>query len=217
MARRLDSATAPPPRRRFLKASGAVVAAAVAPVSTVRAASQTGGGDASRSAALDPDLLAALAETVLPGEIGVAGIDEALRDFRRWLDGFEPVAEMPHPYLSSDEVRFGPPDPAPNWASQLAGLDLLAQKRHGGGFVALALAERRELVAAEVSRAAPADGGLPAPSRASHVALGLMARFYARPAAADRAYGARINARACRDLAGGAMMPTQLEAEAGGR
>ncbi len=186
-------------RREFLTASGAAVAAVAAP----------GAAGQERAEGFDPQLLEALAEAVLPEEIGPAGVQEATRDFRRWLAGFEPVAELPHPYLSSDEVRYGPADPAPRWASQLEALDLLSRKRHGTGFGALPPEARRALVARDLAGQLP-DGRLPQPASASHLAVGLLARFYARPAAADLAYGARINAAACRDLAQGAVAPTPL-------
>lgn len=203
-----------PGRRRFLGASGAAVAAAVAPVPLREAAATTPqpeGADGGRR--LDLPLLRALAEAVLPTEIGDAGVRDALRDFVRWLDGFEPVAELPHPYLSSDEVRYGPPDPAPRWASQLEALDLLAEKSRGAGFADLPVEARRELVAADLDRHAT-DAALPAPAYAPHLAAGLLARFYSRPAAADLAYGARINAAGCRDLASGAERPPPLSAAA---
>lgn len=211
-----------PPRRRFLRSSGAVVAAAVTPAVTpaaLRAEEQSphraeASGDLSRR--LDLPLLHALAAAVLPSEIGASGVEEALRDFVRWLDGFEPVAELPHPYLSTDRVAYGPPDPAPRWASQLAALDLLAQKSRGAGFADLPLDARRELVAEDLERHG-AESPLPAPARAPHVAAGFLARFYSRPAAADLAYGVRINAAGCRDLESGAERPAPLTGAAGGR
>lgn len=204
-----------PGRRRFLGASGAAVAAVVAPVPLRETSAATPQPEeANGSRRLDLPLLRALAEAVLPTEIGDAGIRDALRDFVRWLDGFEPVAELPHPYLSSDEVRYGPPDPAPRWASQLEALDLLAQKSRGAGFADLPVEARRELVAADLDRHAT-DAALPAPAYAPHLAAGLLARFYSRPAAADLAYGARINAAGCRDLASGAERPAPLPAAAG--
>lgn len=201
-----------PGRRRFLGASGAAVAAAVAPIPLREAhAAQAVGANGGRR--LDLPLLRALAEAALPTEIGEEGVREALRDFVRWLDGFEPVAELPHPYLSSDEVRYGPPDPAPRWASQLEALDLLAEKSRGARFADLPVETRRELVAADLDRYAT-DEALPAPAYAPHLAVGLLARFYSRPAAADLAYGAHINAAGCRDLASGAVRPAPLPAAA---
>ena len=195
-------------RRRFLKTSGAVVAAVAAPAG---AAAESGQEPRPLSLSLDLPLLHAFAEAVLPEEIGREGVEDALRDFVTWMNGFEPVAELPHPYLSSVEVRYGPPHPAPRWASQLQALDLLATKQHGSGLAELPLDERRDLIAADLERH-DAGEDLPRPAYAGHVAVGLLARFYSRPQAADLAYGARINARACRDLASGAVLPAPLAA-----
>jgi hypothetical protein len=195
-------------RRKFLKSSGAVVAAVAAPAGAVTAAAQE---SSSLSPSLDLPLLGAFAEAVLPAEIGTDGVKDALRRFVTWLEGFEPVAELPHPYLSSVEVQYGPPHPAPRWASQLQALDLLATKEHGAAFAALPVEKRRDLIAADLERH-DAGGDLPRPAYAGHVAVGLLAHFYARPQAADLAYGVRINARACRDLASGATMPAPLAA-----
>ena len=189
-------------RRKFLKTSGAVVAAVAAPAG---AAQET----QALNLALDLPLLHAFAEAVLPEEIGADGVRDALRDFVTWMNGFEPVAELPHPYLSSVEVQYGPPHPAPGWASQLQALDLLATKEHGAPFAELPVATRRELIAADLERH-DADADFPRPAYAGHAAVGLLARFYSRPRAADLAYGARINARACRDLASGATRPEPL-------
>jgi len=200
------SGSGPSSRRKFLKTSGAVVAAVAAPAG---AAAETAQEGQSLSLSLDLPLLHAFAEAVLPAEIGADGVRDALRDFVTWMNGFEPVAELPHPYLSSVEVQYGPPHPAPRWASQLQALDLLATKEHGAPFAELPVATRRGLIAADLERH-DAGGDLPRPAYAGHVAVGLLARFYSRPRAADLAYGARINARACRDLASGAVMPAPL-------
>ena len=193
-------------RRKFLKTSGAVVAAVAAPAGAVAEAAQEG---PSLSLSLDLPLLHAFAEAVLPEEIGADGVQDALRGFVTWMNGFEPVAELPHPYLSSVEVQYGPPHPAPRWASQLQALDLLATKAHGSGLADLPIDKRRELIAADLERH-DAGEDLPRPAYAGHVAVGLLAHFYSRPRAADLAYGVRINAVACRDLASGAVMPAPL-------
>ncbi|MDE2881104.1 MAG: twin-arginine translocation signal domain-containing protein [Acidobacteriota bacterium] len=192
-------------RRKFLKTSGAVVAAVAAPTGAAAKTAQ----ESQLNLSLDLPLLRAFAEAVLPAEIGADGVRDALRDFVTWMNGFEPVAEQPHPYLSSVEVQYGPPHPAPRWASQLQALDLLATRRHGSGLADLPVEKRRELIAADLERH-DAEGDLPPPATAGHVAVGLLARFYSRPRTADLAYGARINARACRDLASGAAMPPPL-------
>ncbi len=180
------------PRRRFLKSSGLVAAAVAAPVAA-RAQSSA--------------LLQAVAEAVLPEEIGPDGVRAAVEDFTRWLDGFEPVKAQNYAYLNSDVVRYGPPDPAPAWNAQLEALDLLARRTRERGFEELSLAERRELLAGELDRLAPGDA-LPSPIHAPHVAVALMARWGSRPGSVDLAYGARINPRGCRGLPSGAERPS---------
>ncbi len=194
-------ANGPSSRRVFLTSSGAIAAAVAVPAAAQPAA---------RGRVLDLPLLEAVAAAVLPEEIGAEGVREALRDFVRWLDGFRPVAELTHPYLSSDEVRYGPADPAPMWNAQLEALDLLAKRRHQRGFRELPVALRREVLATELDRLAP-RGDLPAPAAAAHVAVGLLAHYAGRPATADLAYGARIGAQGCRDLPSGAERPPPLE------
>lgn len=193
-------------RRRFLKSSGAVVAAVAAPAGVAAAAKQE---TQALSLSLELPVLQAFAEAVLPEEIGPDGVRDTLRDFVTWMNGFEPVAELPHPYLSSVEVQYGPAHPAPRWASQLQALDLLATKEHGVGLAGLPLKTRRDLIAADLERHG-AEERFPTPAEAGHVAAGLLARFYSRPKATDLAYGVRINAQACRDLASGADMPAPL-------
>ena len=201
-----DDARAPS-RRRFLQRSGAVVAAVAAPTGAVAAAQES----PAFAISLDQPLLGAFAEAVLPAEIGPAGVEDALRDFVRWLNGFEPVAELPHPYLSSVEVQYGPPHPAPRWASQLQALDLRATTEYGAGFAEMPLAARSALIAADLERH-DAEADFPRPAYAGHVAVGLLAHFFSQPKAADLAYGVRINAAACRDLASGANPPAPLAA-----
>ena len=48
-----------------------------------------------------------------------------------------PVAELDHYYLWTDEIGYGPADPAPLWTSQLEALELEAEKRHGASFAEL--------------------------------------------------------------------------------
>jgi len=175
----------------------------------VAAPATTTAQETAKDRTLDPSLLEAVAEAVLPEEIGPGGVRDALRNFARWLDGFRPVAVLPHPYLSSDRVRYGPSDPAPMWNSQLEALDLLARHRHQQGFRDLPVAARREILATELDRHVP-EASLPAPATAVHVAVGLLAWFANRPATTDLAYRARIGRQACRTLESGIERPPTL-------
>ena len=84
-----------------------MAAVAVPATATAKAGQET----RALNLSLDLPLLHAFAEAVLPAEIGADGVRDALRDFVTWMNGFEPVAELPHPYLSSVEVQYGPPHP----------------------------------------------------------------------------------------------------------
>jgi len=59
--------------------------------------------------------------------------------------------------------------------------------------------------------------GLPAPARAPHVALGLLAHFYGTPRATDLCYGRLIRKETCRGLTGVAELPPLLDSEPGSR
>lgn len=180
-------------RRTFLRSSAAALSAAAlgacVPDAPIRAAAEERRG-------LEPELLRAAGEVVLPGELGDGGREEAVRGFETWLDAFEPVAELNHGYGTS-EIRYGPPDPAPRWAAQLRALEAEARKRHDAGFAELDLDRRRTLLERQIE-----DEGteFPFPARARHVAVGLLAWWLETPGATDRCYGAEIGKETCRGI-----------------
>ena len=147
--------------------------------------------------ALEPTLLLALAEAVLPAELGTDGMAAAATAFREWVDRYDPTAELNHGYGTSD-LAWLPPDPAPAWAAQLATLDREARGESGTPFAGLAVDRRRRLL----GRLLDGDRteAFPPPQEAGHVAIGLMAWFYATPQATDLCYRARIGKETCRDL-----------------
>ena len=190
-------------RRSFLKQSVATVAAA-----SVAGCASDDGGDSSR---LPAHTLRAVAEAVLPAELGADGRERAVAAFERWSDGLEPVAELAHPYLVP-ETRYSGPDPRPGWAAQLQGLEKECQARHGSPLADLDVAGRRKLLARGVGQAGP---GLGAPANANHVAVALMAHFFASPAATDMCYRRTIARQQCRGLDGAAAEPADLGAAPG--
>lgn len=193
-------------RRLFLKTLAPAVPAAALPVPVW---ARPPAREAPVQEPLEAALLDALAEAVLPlGELGAAGAAEAAREFRAWAAGYRPVAELVHGYGVA-ELRYSGPDPVPGWSAQLRALELESRQRHGRGFVELDLAERQALVRRQIE--AEAVGGLPAPADARHVAVGLLAYFYATPAATDLCYGARIGRLSCRPLSESRARPAELE------
>ncbi len=193
-------------RRDFLKKSAA--AAAALGISGTEAAA----GQANAPAA---ETLRAIGAAVLPvADLGTDGTDQVVTDFETWIDGFEPVAEMPHGYLNRGlaNIRYGPPHPGPRWAAQIEALELEADRRHRSTFAELSIEDRRSLIQGQLER--DELGRLPSPGQARHVAVGLMAYFYSGSEATDLCYRASIGRFKCRGLATLGREPRPL---AGGR
>lgn len=202
-------------RRTFLKRSATAVAAASvgacgAPESGRRQGGAAGSdgavGMGPDPATLPPEALRAVAEAVLPTELGADGAERAVAAFERWAAELEPVAELRHPYLVP-EVRYSGPDPRPGWAAQLGGLDAECRKRHGASIAEVGVAQRRAMLARSLQGA---RGDFGAPAEAAHVALALMAHFYRSPEARDLCYGRAIGQEQCRGLEGAGEAPPAL-------
>ncbi len=187
-------------RRDFLKKSAAA-AAALGISGTEAAATQATNQAASQATAPPAETLRAIGAAVLPaGDLGPDGTERVVTDFEAWIEGFEPVAEMPHGYLNRglSNIRYGPPHPGPRWAAQVEALELEAGKRHSSAFAELSIDEQRALIQGQLGR--DELGRLPSPGQARHVAVGLMAFFYAGSEATDLCYRASIGRFKCRGL-----------------
>lgn len=185
-------------RRTFIKRSGAAVGVALTGgvAAGDQAGADDGGGRTGRAPALDPTVLRAVADVVLPAELSAVEREEAVADFEDWAAGYEPVAEMNHGYGTS-EIRYGPPDPVPGWTAQLEALDLEARRRTGTAFADLDATAKRELLERQdLDRGT----GLPNPLRADHVAVALMAHWFGSPRATDLCYRRRIGVQLCRGI-----------------
>ncbi|HEX7088527.1 MAG TPA: hypothetical protein VF192_00230 [Longimicrobiales bacterium] len=190
-------------RRLFLKTLAPAVPAAVLPPAAFAGSAEA----AAAQDPLDPGLLRALAEVVLPSELGQAGVDRVVHAFRAWAAGYRPVAELDHRYGAA-EVRYSGPDPVPGWGAQLRALELEARQRHGRAFAELEAAVRQEMVRGQLAR--EQVDALPPPAEARHVAVGLLAFFYDSPEATDLCYGARIGRLGCRPLSSSGSRPPEL-------
>lgn len=191
-------------RRDFIKKSVAV-AAALGVAGTEATANQDDGKPA--------ETLRAIGTAVLPvADLGPGGVDRVVGDFEAWVDGFEPVAEMPHGYLHRGraDIRYGPPHPRPRWTAQIEALELEAERRHRSTFAALSIEDRRSLIQGQMGRAEL--DRLPTPGQARHVAVGLMAFFYASSEATDLCYRASIGRFKCRGLVTLGAQPPPLAA-----
>lgn len=200
-----------PSRRSLLTGSAAAAGAAIA--GTVAGGTRQAPAAPSTVAWHDDPVLRAIAPMVLPASrLTTDTLDRLLRRFSAWADGFEPVAELDHRYLSTDEIPYGPPDPRPLWRSQLEALETEAQKRHLMPFVDLDPGEQQRMATRAIERSAPGEpgGGLPRPERATHVGVALMAWFFASSDANDLCYGKRIGRHECRGMRGVDLEPRPL-------
>lgn len=190
-------------RRTFLKTAAAAAASAAAG-STAACGPQSKTRD---TATLPHATLAALAQAVLPEELGSEGISRAVAGFEIWLAGYQPAAEVTHGYGTSD-LEYTPAHPGPGWAAQLEALDLEAQARHGAPFASLAREPRVDMVRQQLTR--ERGERLPDPAQARHVAVGLLAWWAQTPEATNLCYQAKINPYTCRPLAEQQQEPTAL-------
>ena len=189
------------PRRTFMKRTVALASAWALPSCAPEAGKET-----TRAPTAESQTLAALAGIVLPAaSLGEVGVRRVVEGFRKWLDELEPVAELDHAYISTDEILYGPPDPEPLWTAQLEALELEAEKRHEASFAAIPREEQEALLRRQLS---PYPGAaLPDPARAPHVALGLRAYFYQTSESNDLCYERAIEKTTCRGVESGAVEP----------
>lgn len=194
----MSDAHTPSDRRSFLKVAGVMAAStAVGCKFETHVPDALGAPANDRTTGFDRTLLDAVAETVLPAELGAQGRDVATGQFVQWVDGYDPVAEEMHGYGYSD-IRYLPADPAPAWRAQLSALDVLAKKSMQTSFVKLSVDARRALLA--IALRSSAGDRLPSPLDANHVALALLSHWASSPDAWDLALGVKVQPGNCRVL-----------------
>jgi hypothetical protein len=148
----------------------------------------------------------AVAEAVLPQEIGAAGHDGAVKAFLAWIQGYRPGADMDHGY-GFTRLRRTPASPALRYTAHLDALDQAARAK-GASFADLPVDVRRAviedaLLAAKVER-------LPGRPDGTHIATDLMGFYFNSIEANDLCYRARIGRDQCRGLAGSENKPAPL-------
>jgi hypothetical protein len=129
------------------------------------------------------------------------------RAFSQWLDGYRAGRELVHPY-GSTTIRQTGASPAGRWRGQLAALDRDARARHQRGFNSLTRDQRREIVMAALG--SERANRLPDALDANHVALALVAWFFATPEATNLCYQSRIDRNQCRPLVNAPRQPLPL-------
>lgn len=195
-------------RRSFVRSVAAALPLTVLPACEPERTGVAG----AQGSGLDPDLLSAVGDTVLPGELGADGRRRVLDGFSRWLAAYRAAGELNHGY-GTGELRYAPADPGAGWAAQLRELDLEANERFNQGFTAITADQRRGILAEQI--AMEGANRLPQhPEYAHHVAVGLLTYFYATPEATDLCYGAHIGVDTCRPLEDNPKQPASLTATA---
>lgn len=200
----LDSAFTP--RRTFVTRVVGVMAAW--PVLR-RFRGRDGEGSAFAAGPLVPNAtpLGALGEAVLPADLGAVGVERAVSEFERWMQGYQPGAEVNHGYGTARIERLTA-DPRPQWRAQLASLDADARRSGAPSFAALPRDARQAIV--RTALAGERGDSLPSPLAARHVAVALLAHFYDSSAATDLCYDAQIGRQQCRPLAAQHQQPVAL-------
>lgn len=146
---------------------------------------------------LDQGTLTALAEAVLPMEIGATGVAAAVQGFQRWLQGYRGGAELLHGYGAS-EIRYLPPSPASRFEADLKALERRARAADNTVFGQLSRDDRQRIVEEMLAKHTVAT--LPSVVEAPHVAIALVAHWTSSSAGYNAAYRARINRFNCRPL-----------------
>jgi hypothetical protein len=151
---------------------------------------------------LDETRLRALAEAVLPTELGARGRAEVVDGFLRWIRNYREGAEMDHGY-GFTRLRRTPPSPVLRYPAQLEALDREARSPHGGRADGVAFESLtpggRQTVVARALKTAKIDR-LPARPTGDHIATDLMAFYFNGIQANDLAYGVAIGRDECRGL-----------------
>lgn len=153
---------------------------------------------------LDQTRIRAVADAVLPGEIGSKGRTAAVDDFLRWVRDYRAGADTDHGY-GFTRLRRTPASPAARYPAQLDALDGLANGRR---FADLPVEDRRSIVETALQQAKIER--LPARPDGGHIASDLMGFYFNSIEANDLCYRAAIGRDTCRGLEGSDNKPALL-------
>jgi hypothetical protein len=191
-------------RRTLLKSVAAALVAR--PAAGLAQAAQTA---ASTFTAADIDTLRAIADVVLPEQIGAPARERAVSAFVRWHDRYREGADMGHTYGASTVRTASGPAPARRYPPQFASLRDAAVARGAKSFALLSRDARRAVIEAQLNTPTPVTRMPGQPTGASLIA-DLMGSFFNGPDGWDACYGAEIRRYACRTLDDSAEPPAPI-------
>jgi hypothetical protein len=153
--------------------------------------------------------LNAIADIVLPSELGAAGRQKVVAAFVEWIAGYKEGADRGYGYGASTIAAPTGPSPAQRYPEQFAALDAAAREKGAASFPALAAEARRSVIEAALN-AGPGVMRLPARPTGANVIADLMGFYFNSADAWNLAYGARIDRDTCRGLAGSERPPAPI-------
>jgi gluconate 2-dehydrogenase subunit 3-like protein len=153
---------------------------------------------------LDPAILSAIAEVVLPSEADRAA---AVASFTDWISNYTEGADTDHGY-GNTRIRATGPSPGRSYPAQIEKLEAAARAQGASSFAAAPPGVRRAIVEAAIADAKV--DRLPSRPTGGHIATDLMGHYFASPAAQNLCYRAAIDRDACRGLPGSEQAPARL-------
>jgi hypothetical protein len=150
--------------------------------------------------------LNAIAEVVLPSELGADGRDLVVERFVTWVREYREGADMGHGYGFASLRRPSGPSPAGSYPAQFDALDAAARSAGGATFAALPVDARRIIIENALNTPQRVTR-LPSQPNGANLVADFMGLYYSSPDAWDLAYERRIGRDRCRSLDGSDARP----------
>jgi hypothetical protein len=157
----------------------------------------------------DAATLEAIAEIVLPSDLGADGRTRVVAAFLAWIKDYKEGADRGYGYGASTLSAPSGPSPAARYPEQLTALDATARTSGAASFAALPATARRAQIEASLT-AMPGGARLSARPSGANVIADLMGFYFNSADAWNLAYRARIDRDSCRALAGSEQPPAPL-------
>lgn len=158
----------------------------------------------------DVETLDAIAEVVLPAEIGPDARRKAVAAFVAWFANYRQGADMGHGYGASTLRAASGPSPFSRYAAQFSALDASARSRGGQTLRALPVPDRRAIVEQLLNEPQPVNR-LPAQPTGANLVADLMGSYFNSADAWDACYRAEIQRDSCRTLDNSAEPPRPVK------